>query len=85
MIYTIIDIGSNTIRMAVYNVQNGQMEMLIKKKYTIGLGAYIENKRMSSIGIDKACNVLNKFKIFLNNFKIDNVSAFATAALRNIG
>lgn len=84
MIYAIIDIGSNTIRMAVYKVQSDNLEMLIKKKYTVGLAAYIENQCMSPAGIDKACTVLNKFKAFLHNFKIDNVSAFATAALRNI-
>lgn len=31
MLHGIIDIGSNTIRMAIYLIENDQIEMLMKK------------------------------------------------------
>lgn len=84
MIHGIIDIGSNTIRLAVYKIENGTLELLIKKKHTVGLAAYIENNIMQPEGIQKACEVLDEFKVFLKNFNINNVVAFTTAALRNV-
>lgn len=84
MIHAIVDIGSNTIRLAVYKIADGKLELLIKKKHTVGLAAYIENNRMMPDGVDKACEVLEEYKIFLQNFNITNVTAFTTAALRNV-
>lgn len=84
MIYAIIDIGSNTIRMAVYKVEFGKLEMLLKKKHLIGLAAYIEGNVMQPAGIDRACEALLEFKSFLGAFQIKNVVAFTTAALRNV-
>lgn len=84
MIHGIIDIGSNTIRMAVYKVDSDKLELLIKKKHIIGLAAHIQENRMQQEGIDKACEVLLGYKNFLQNFCISNVVAFTTAALRNV-
>lgn len=84
MIHGIIDIGSNTIRLAIYKIENKTLELLIKKKHTVGLAAYIENNIMQPEGIQKACEVLHEFKVFLKNFNITNVTAFTTAALRNV-
>lgn len=84
MIHGIIDIGSNTVRMAIYKVEHGKLEMLMKKKYPVGLAAYIKGNRMQQEGIDKTCEVLTEFKVFLETFHITNVAAFTTAALRNV-
>jgi len=84
MIHGIIDIGSSTIRLAIYKVDNGALELLIKKKHTVGLAAYIQDNVMLPEGIQKACEVLAEFKVFLSNFNITNVVAFTTAALRNV-
>lgn len=84
MIHGIIDIGSSTIRLAIYKVDNGALELLIKKKHTVGLAAYIQDNIMQPEGIQKACEVLVEFKVFLSNFNITNVVAFTTAALRNV-
>lgn len=83
MIHSIIDIGSNTVRMAIYLIKNGRMELLMKKKHMVGLAAYLDNNIMQQAGIDKVCQVLEEFKTFLDVFKITNVEAFTTAALRN--
>ncbi len=85
MIQAIIDIGSNTIRLAVYNLEKGEPpELLLKKKHMVGLAGYIAGNKMRAEGIVKACSVLEEYKIFLNRFHIQAVVAFTTAALRNV-
>lgn len=84
MLYAIIDIGSSTIRMAIYNMEYGKIEMLMKKKHTVGLAAYVKDNIMQQKGIDSACDILNEFRDFLADFHISNVSAFTTAAIRNV-
>lgn len=83
MLHGIIDIGSSTIRMAVYLIDENHMEMLMKKKHTIGLAAYIQDGCMSQAGIDKTVEIVEEFKEFLSHFPLTSIHAFTTAALRN--
>lgn len=83
MIHGIIDIGSNTVRMAIYDISGDRIEFLMKKKHLVGLAAYLENNVMTKAGIDKVCEVLFEFRSFLEIFRIKSVVAFTTAALRN--
>ena len=83
MLYAVIDIGSTTIRMAIYQIEKNSLSLVHKRKYTVGLASYVKDNIMSQEGIDKACEILNSFKAFLTSFSIKNVSAFTTAALRN--
>lgn len=78
-----IDIGSNTVRMAIYFIEGTHVEMLMKKKHTVGLAAYLKDGVMQQQGIDKTVEILTEFKTFLMNFNITHVVAFTTAALRN--
>ena len=83
MLYAVIDIGSTTMRMAIYQISQNKLELVHKRKYTVGLASYVQDGIMTPEGIDKACEILNKFHAFLTSFNIKNVSAFTTAALRN--
>ena len=83
MLYGIIDIGSNTIRMAIYLIEGNRVEFLMKQKHRVGLAAYVHDGVMSPEGIAKAVEVLQEFKGFLYSFNITKVFAFTTAALRN--
>ena len=83
MIQAIIDIGSNTVRMAIYNIDGDNLEFIHKKKHLLGLASYLDDNVMNQAGIDRLCDILTEFKQFLKTFSIDNVVAFATAALRN--
>ena len=83
MIHGIIDIGSNTVRMAIYDIAGEKIDFLMKKKHLVGLAAYLENNVMTKAGIDKVCEVLFEFRSFLEIFHISQVTAFTTAALRN--
>ena len=83
MLHGIIDIGSSTVRMAVYDIRGGDIEMLLKKKHVVGLAAYVKDGAMTQAGIDKAVEILAEFTGFLKCFHISRVAAFTTAALRN--
>ena len=83
MLYGIIDIGSNTIRMAIYLIEGDRIEFLMKQKHTVGLAAYVHDGVMAPEGIEKAIEVLQEFKSFLYSFNITKIYAFTTAALRN--
>ena len=87
MIQAIIDVGSNTVRMAIYNIENADgrqaMELLMKKKHLVRLAGFVENGIMKQAGIDEVCKVLEGYSKFLNKLGIDRVEAFTTAALRN--
>ena len=83
MLHGIIDIGSNTIRMAVYLIEGGHFEQLMKRKHTVGLASYVEDGVMQPEGIERAVETLLEYKDFLHCFNITKVAAFTTAALRN--
>lgn len=84
VIYGIIDVGSNTIRLNIYTYRNKQVTSLLHKKTMAGLAGYIVDGYLSTKGIETACAIINNYKSIVNNFKIENVFVFATASLRNI-
>lgn len=83
MFHALIDIGSNTVRLALYRILNGQAEMVLKKKSPLGLAACIENGSISEMGTSLLIDILRDFRRFLDSFSITRVDAFATAALRS--
>ena len=83
MLYAMIDVGSNTIRMAIYEIDGDRVEMIMKKKHTVGLASYVKDGYMRREGIEKVVEIINGYKDFLNDFGINQMTAFTTAALRN--
>ncbi len=83
MLYAMIDVGSNTIRMAIYEIESDRVEMLMKRKYTVGLAAYVRDGYMQQQGIDKVVEIIQDYRNFLDDLGITRVTAFTTAALRN--
>ena len=83
MLYAMIDVGSNTIRMAIYEIDGDRVEMLMKRKNSVGLASYVRDGYMTRAGIDKVVDVLLDYRYFLDELGINRVTAFTTAALRN--
>ena len=83
MLYAMIDIGSNTIRMAIYEIDGDRVEMLMKRKHTVGLASYVKNHFMLREGIDKVVEIITEYRHFLDDLGIRRLTAFTTAALRN--
>ncbi len=85
MHYALIDLGSNTVRLSVYQVtSDGTFSLLLSEKEMAGLVSYITNGVMSQDGINKACAVLLDFVSLLNQIGMGSPHVFATASLRNI-
>ena len=84
MIHAIIDIGSNTVRMAVYQIKDNAVEQIMKKKdTTVGLASFMHDNVLEKRGIKRLVYALEDFQKFLAALHIENVSIFTTGALRN--
>lgn len=84
MTYGVIDVGSNTIRLCIYDVSEGKIRPLFNNKTTAGLIGYVNNGEMTRKGIKKACDVLSSYKEMASHTQIKELFVFATASLRNI-
>lgn len=79
----IIDIGSNSIRLTLYEAEGQSFKILFREKIMAGLAGYVEDGKLSAEGIECACAGLLTFRKFADaaNWKCLH---FATASLRNI-
>lgn len=85
MKYSVIDIGSNSIRLTAYDTAGPFFRILFKEKIMAGLAGYVENGCLSRDGIRRACAGLLELRETLDALELrDRVSVFATASLRNI-
>ena len=80
----IIDIGSNSIRLTLYETEGQNFKILFREKIMAGLAGYVEDGKLSVEGIECACAGLLTFCGILQTLAIDRISVFATASLRNI-
>ena len=80
----IIDIGSNSIRLTLYETEHQNFKILFREKIVAGLVGYVEDGKLSAEGIECACAGLLTFRSILQTLEIERVSVFATASLRNI-
>lgn len=89
--YGIIDLGSNTIRLCIYEVSCAAHEPLRKKdidtllnyKVMAGLASHVEEGAMTEEGIKRAIKTINAHLRRASHFKCDRIDIFATAVLRN--
>lgn len=82
--YAVIDIGSNTIRLTLYYVEDNRFTLMLNKKVTAGLAGYIQNKHMSETGIEKGEEALKTLSKLLSYIQTKRLICFATAPLRGI-
>lgn len=84
MIYAVIDIGSNTVRLSVYKVHGEKVTNLFNEKEQASLKTYVKDGILSEKGIDRLVSTLKKFKAVVDNFEdIDELHPFATATIRD--
>ena len=82
MIIGVIDIGSNTVRLAVYDSEN--LEVIKNGVDYAGLIAYVDDGEISTQGKKVLCSAVSKMKRLAQDAKCDKIIAFATASLRDI-
>jgi exopolyphosphatase/guanosine-5'-triphosphate,3'-diphosphate pyrophosphatase len=82
----VIDIGSNSARLVIYQKSSIYGFHLIcerKSKVRIGEGAYEKNGHLQAIGIQRAYLALKEFIATTKHYPIDNILCVATSALRD--
>lgn len=84
MKYSIIDIGSNSMRLTLYESDKDTFKILFREKVMAGLAGYVEDGILSTEGIACACYGLLTFKHMLDSLGLPEPHVFATASLRNI-
>lgn len=89
--YGIIDLGSNTIRLCIYEVEDPQKRPLQKKdirtllnyKVMAGLASHVKDGVMTQRGIARAIKTINAHLRRAENFNCEQLDIFATAVIRN--
>lgn len=80
----VIDIGSNTVVLAVYSVRNGKLHQEESVSRAVHLVGYIENGRMLQEGIDAAYRTVLEYMEMLKLRRIGDVHADITECGRGI-
>ncbi len=84
-LYGVIDIGSNTIRLVIYSVNDNNIQAVLKNKYMAGLAGYINSSgRMTKEGIREATSILSELRTITDQITLKEILPFGTAPLRNI-
>ncbi|MEM9669309.1 MAG: Ppx/GppA family phosphatase [Pseudomonadota bacterium] len=79
----VVDIGSNSVRMVIYNVSGRAFLPHYNERVMAGLGLGVaETKRLSVTGKENALRVLRRFSAILQGLSVEQVKAVATAAVR---
>lgn len=89
--YAVVDLGSNSIRLVVYDVKdahtrtctNKDFKSLINDKVMAGLSAYVVDGVFTQDGIDRAVSVLRGHAKRARYFDCEKMEVFATAVIRN--
>ncbi|MBR5235882.1 MAG: hypothetical protein IKW06_00690 [Clostridia bacterium] len=84
MTYAVIDIGTNTVRLCLYRIENGKPKMVLNRRVMALLGSKVEDGALTNQGIDAVCGALESLMAQIRNEKVNHTLVFATAALRNI-
>ena len=84
--YAIVDIGANSVRMNLYEIdtETGDYTVTSSARSMLGLAAYVENGALTADGKGKLFAVLREFLARANSVPCDRFSAFATASLRGL-
>lgn len=79
----VIDIGSNSVRLVVYEGAVRAVTPLFNEKILCGLGRYVAATGMlGKEGMDRALAALARFRAIADAFGVGRLQAFATAAVR---
>ena len=82
--YGIIDIGSNTVVLAIYESDGKTFKQTFERSQTVHLVGYVENGKMRQEGLDAAYRTIYEYMGILMMHRVDNVYAEITACGRNI-
>lgn len=82
MRYAVVDTGSNTIRMSIYECENDSLKEIYTEAVFANLAGHIIDNELTDTGIDVCCEAIEKHKKTAKEYDAD-LHVFATAAIRN--
>ncbi len=81
---TVIDAGSNAIRLAIAQARGNTFKIVYKLREPIRLGADVFSKgKLSPKVIQQTVRAFKKFKRLSHHFESDSIAAIATSAMRD--
>jgi len=81
----IIDLGSNTVRLNVYQLVDQKIQLVFAKKEFVSLASYINQyQQLSEEGIQAALSIIREYLSILERLNIKENFLIATAAIRNV-
>ena len=82
--HAVIDIGSNSVRLVIYLIVGKTFIPIHNEKVLAALGRGIsETGKLYEPGVALALNSIKRYKLLIDNLKIESVDAIATAASRD--
>lgn len=82
--HAVIDIGSNSVRLVIYLIVGKTFIPIHNEKVLAALGRGVsETGKLWEPGVELALNSIKRYKLLINNLKIQSVDAIATAASRD--
>lgn len=84
MKHAVIDLGSNTVRMSVYDLADDSFRLILSKKELVGLIGYSEKGMLSSEGMVRVTAAMKEMKETASAVGIESLRCFATAGVRSI-
>lgn len=80
----VVDLGSNTMRMEIYDETAGTMKHIVSTKEVVGMLGYAENGVLSEEGILRVVEGLQGFCETAASVGVEKICCFATAGLRAV-
>ena len=82
----IIDIGSNSIKLIIVEINNNEYKEIFHKKFQTRLSDFVgkHNKELSPEGMKNFYGIIFTFKKCCDNYNCDEIIAVATESLRQI-
>jgi exopolyphosphatase/guanosine-5'-triphosphate,3'-diphosphate pyrophosphatase len=80
----VVDLGSNTTRVLVAEVNDGQVEELERRTTVTRLGEGVDaNGRLGDAAIERVTKTLGEYKAVLDELQPERITALATSAVRD--
>ncbi|MEL6258658.1 MAG: hypothetical protein AAFQ67_06360 [Pseudomonadota bacterium] len=77
----VVDIGSNSVRLVVFDVSGAAALQHFNEKVMAGLGRSLpQTGLLEPTGVDQALRALRRFKLVIEGLNVARVAAVATAA-----
>jgi len=82
--HAFIDLGTNTFHLLVADINNNGADIQFQTNEIVGLGTGGINKNiLTAAAIKRGINTINRFKGEIDKYKVEQIYAFGTSALRN--